>query len=63
MTRPGRVGGGWVKSLHQKRVSEPEGEGWGLLEIRKNGLPPLLGPGYNLRLPRAEEIAETHDHE
>lgn len=26
-------------------------------------LPPLRGPGYNLRLPCAEEIAETHEHE
>ena len=33
------------------------------IEIRKNGLPDLQGPGYNLRLPCAEEIAETHDHE
>jgi hypothetical protein len=33
------------------------------LEIIKNGLPPLRGPGYNLRLPSAEEIAETHEHE
>jgi len=34
-----------------------------LPEILYNGLPPLGGPGYNLRLPCAEEITETHEHE
>jgi hypothetical protein len=44
------------------RLAGPRGR-WGLLEIRKNNLPPLQGPGYNLRLPCAEEIAKPHEHE
>ena len=34
-----------------------------LPEFLDNGLPRLGGPGYNLRLPCAEEITETHEHE
>jgi hypothetical protein len=57
------AGGGLAQLAMLEAVCQAcsaQGQG---LEIVKNGLPPLQGPGYNLRLPSAEEIAETHEHE